>query len=185
VELAAFYRWGDTNTSLRDVNYDLGIDLGVWVGKRHAETRKPVVILDWGCGRGRAITTLARLHGKKANCYGYGDQDYPQWRKNPRVKFIKNTYDRLLRYFPDASVDLIFSRLGLSHLVSVRHTKATITGPEFLDYIEKLSFKLKPGGVLVFSPTPLTSANEIKSIFQKHNLPFEVSERGVVTVRRK
>jgi SAM-dependent methyltransferase len=140
--------WLKTERSLFQIEEDLYFPIEKWAKERFNQTKKPVVVLDWGCGQGKAIGEVARKLNEKVKCYGFSKDSYGRWHRNSRVKFIHETADGLLRYLKAGSVDLIFSGLGIHHLPVLLQPGGTEA------YLWRLSEKLSLGGVLVsdFSP---------------------------------
>ena len=118
-----------------------------FIEMRFREKGRPLVVLDWGCGNGRAIKGLAEKYKGKVYAYGYSGDSYKEWKGNQKVKFIHTTKEDLLRYLKDSSVDLIYSHLGLDHLFGNRLSAKT---QEAIDYIAKLVPKLSKGGIACF-----------------------------------
>ncbi len=56
--------------------------------KRLKEKKQPLVVLDWGCGKGQAIDELAK--GQPVHAYGYSVDSYKEWNnsKNTREQKI-------------------------------------------------------------------------------------------------
>ncbi|MFH1234211.1 MAG: methyltransferase domain-containing protein [Candidatus Diapherotrites archaeon] len=116
---------------------------GTFIDERVRETGRPAIVVDWGCGKGRAAGELAKEYGDKARVYGYSKDSYPEWRDIDGVKFIHSTKEDLLRYLKDGSVDLIYSYIGLEYLFAT----LDICPP----HIEQLLSKLSEGGKIVFT----------------------------------
>ncbi len=140
--------WAVKNTPLKEIkNFFPYIFSPVrkrasFIEGRFREKGKPVVVLDWGCGKGRAAGELKKELGETVQVYGFSKDSYPEWRGAQGVKFIHATKDDLLRYLKDGSVDLIYSMLGLEYLA---HEK------ELIPHIAQLLPKLSKGGKIVFS----------------------------------
>jgi SAM-dependent methyltransferase len=115
-----------------------------FIENRFRETGRPQVVLEWGCGEGKATGTLAKEYEGLAKVYGYSKDSYPGWTKTPGVKFIHETKERLLRYLKDGTVDLIYSYSGLEHLTLA-------AGRPLASYIKQLVPKLSNGGRLIFT----------------------------------
>ena len=118
-----------------------------FIEMRFREKSRPLVVIDWGCGNGRAIKELAEKYKGKVYAYGYSGDSYTEWGGNQNVKFIHATKEDLLRYVKDSSVDLIYSHLGLDYLFGKRLSAKT---QEAIDYIAKLVPKLSKGGIACF-----------------------------------
>ncbi|MBN2067052.1 MAG: methyltransferase domain-containing protein [Candidatus Diapherotrites archaeon] len=109
---------------------------------RFAEKGKPLVVLDWGCGKGSAVSGLARNYGRKVKAYGFSRTSYGNWSKIKNAKLIHSTKESLLRYLKDGSVDLIYSHLGLVNI--------WVDPKDGVNYTKKLCKKLAKGGKLAF-----------------------------------
>lgn len=114
--------------------------------KRLKEKKQPLVVLDWGCGKGQAIDELAK--GQPVHAYGYSVDSYKEWNNSKNTKFIHSTNEDLLRYFKDGSIDIIYSYLAMAHMFSKsiesRKSKRAI------NHICSLTRKLSKGGILGF-----------------------------------
>ena len=93
--------WDTEDSSLRRVSNRLGFDISTWVKKRNRKTQQPVVVLDWGCGPGTAITTLVQENPEIVTGIGFSDIAYNEMNENPHVRFIQNTADKLFKYGSD------------------------------------------------------------------------------------
>jgi len=138
-----------------------------FIKQRVEETGRPAVVLDWGCGRGRGISGLAKKYGPNIKAYGFSKDSYKKWLKIDDVKFIHATAEDLFRYLKNDSVDLIYSRLGLSHLFpSTAKSKHDLEIIEYgTQYIEKLLKKVRKGGKIAFMSTEPPA--EIKSALEQ------------------
>ena len=103
--------------------------------------KSPPVILDWGCGRGTALTEIAKLF-PESRCYGFSAEFYDDWRSNESATFIHAVREDLPRYLKDNSVAVIFSHVGMTRLGN----------DEFLDELDKILPKLKRGGKMFLYP---------------------------------
>jgi SAM-dependent methyltransferase len=102
--------------------------------------KKPLVI-DWGCGTGRTITQVAERK-PQAECIGYSDEYYPQFKDSDKVCFIYEPTGELHKFLKDGSVDLIFSRVALMHLDKYDNKN-------FMKEVDSLIPKLKAGGRII------------------------------------
>ncbi|MBI4043908.1 MAG: class I SAM-dependent methyltransferase [Candidatus Diapherotrites archaeon] len=161
-------------TPLSGVERFLHFNVTHWVLKRYKKVKRPVNVLDWGCGQGTAITELVKRLPSKVNAYGYSKDFYPSWTENPHVKFIQETHDQVPRFFKKIPLDLILSLAGLHHLqasMSRGVSLAVIENrrrwlKEYKKYILRLAERLAPGGVLVTSFIGLPShVDEFASSF--------------------
>ena len=87
-----------------------------FIQERFDKKGEPVIVLDWGCGRGNTITGFAKEYDSKIKAYGFSKDSYKEWQKIDNVKLIHSTDMNLLRYLKNNSVDLIYSRFGLYHM---------------------------------------------------------------------
>ncbi|MDD5148012.1 MAG: hypothetical protein PHH08_00940 [Candidatus ainarchaeum sp.] len=123
-----------------------------FISRRYMEKKRPLVVLDWGCGAGDAISGLASEYRRKVRAYGFAKDIHENWAKIKNVKLIGQTKEGLLRMLKDNSVDLIYSTLGLGYLF--REMGEEVTIEEGTDYVAKLFEKVAPGGKLVFECDP-------------------------------
>jgi len=158
-------RWGITATPLRDIYMDFTCNIkGKKVFdfkeeiKKISEKVKNPVIVDWGCGKGTAITELA-YNFKNAKCYGFSKEYYAKWEDNIEsgVKFIHATAEDFKRYFKNNSIDVLYSYVGLYHLPK----------QQIIDYIKEIIPKIKKNGFIIFN----YSAKKIEEIM--HSLKIE------------
>jgi len=105
------------------------------IAGRIAKGERPVV-LDWGCGTGRAIVNLASRF-PQISAIGFSDISYGQWKGTNKAKFIHDTKERLLRLVKNGSVDVIYSHSALSQI-----------GGKMQEYLLELLPKLKKKGLL-------------------------------------
>lgn len=113
-----------------------------FITRRYQEGGRPIVVLDWGCGAGTTIRELAREYGDKVHAYGFSKDSYNEWEHIDNAKLIQATMEDLPRYFKNDSVDLIYSKLGLDHVLGSKTSVDRVLTP--------LLAKLSPGGKLVF-----------------------------------
>lgn len=124
VRLRAGYT--DIRNPLEKINEWFGIDLGEEAKRTSHKLGRKIVVVDWGCGKGTAITQLQRECEKEAHCYGFSKDSYDEWIGNSFVKFIQADADDFKRYFKRIPIDLMFSYAGLAHYA----VKANL--PEYL-----------------------------------------------------
>lgn len=156
-------KWPNETTRLSEVERRLGIDTESWIARRHALTKRKVRVLDWGCGKGTAITQIAMNNRSTVDAYGYSFERYPAWKKNKFVDFIWEDGHRLLRVFKPGSIDLILSNLGIRWMYSDlagRPERAVLLSA----YIKKLAVKLKRNGGLLVAQIP----SEVENYFEKN-----------------
>ncbi len=49
-----------------------------FIEKKFVEKRRPVIVLDWGCGKGPAISGLASQYSGKVEAFGYSKDSYTE-----------------------------------------------------------------------------------------------------------
>ena len=81
-----------------------------------------IMVIDWGCGDGRAIQTLAkqsqRIGIKNVRFVGFSNLYFPRWKFAQNVEFIFDDMRNLHKYLGKKSVAVIFSHFGLYHVSS-------------------------------------------------------------------
>lgn len=152
--------WGVGNTSLADIQRKMRFNIRKWAHDRAQKKGHPTVALDWGCENGRAIRELARELGSEIRGYGYGRENYSEWNEDPHVSFIQESKEKMLRYFKDGGVDIIFSHSGLHQI----RKENPLDLPR---YLKKLTRKLAPGGLILFQP--FWEARERARMFGSNN----------------
>lgn len=141
--------WKTGNTSLAGVNQFLspaiGMPLQEWIIQRANKTGRKAIVLDWGCGPGRAISELARETKGRSICIGYSEDSYATWARNKFVSFIQEEHTHFLRYIKQP-IDLIYAHAGLWHI------QKNYRKEYYADYLSKLAQKLSKGGIMVSYP---------------------------------
>lgn len=173
-----YEKWPNETTRLSDVERRLGIDTESWIARRHALTRRKVRVLDWGCGKGTAITQLAMNNRSMVDAFGYSFERYPAWKKNKFVDFIWEDSHRLLRVFRPNSIDLILSNLGIRWMYSelAGNPKRAIL---LSAYVKKLAAKLRRNGGLLVAQIP----PDVENFFEQ-NLSSLMGRAYVVKIER-
>lgn len=144
--------WTVNNTPYSTLVKEFGFSPLSFARKRTQTTGKPAVILDWGCGNGRAIRELSAKSGNMARCYGYGKDSFPEWNRPSRVQFVQESMERAIRYFKRmGGIDLIYSHWGLGHIAG---KKMPVLGvPQLNEYMKQLIPTLKIGGRIAMYPS--------------------------------
>lgn len=132
--------WDVHRSTIAEIEKTSGYPIRKELWKKFNKTGKPLSVLDWGCGNGRAATELAKEFGSALRVYGCGDEFYKEWVQNSSVHFIHETAYDSLRYFKNNSLDLVYSHYALHYLREAL--------PE---YINKLAPKLKKGGKIIIA----------------------------------
>lgn len=173
-------RWGDENSSLRAIEWDLSFRITEHVAE--LAKKSTTVVVDWGCGKGAAIAELV-AQIPKSRGYGFSGDSFREWNeilngnKAKKIKpatnvtFIHADANDFFRYFRNNSIDVLYSHLGLEHLDNQ------------LEYLKRLISKLKKGGIIVCrengaitSLTPLIGNRKAKTETRKYatNITHEV-----------
>ncbi|MDO8625491.1 MAG: class I SAM-dependent methyltransferase [Candidatus Diapherotrites archaeon] len=150
--------------TLQQVEKHLRFSIKHWVSSRNKLLKRPVVVLDWGCGRGDAITEIGSTFGESVKAIGFGKDIYPEWNHNPNATFIAATKEDLFRYLKNGSVDLIYSSIGLKHIL--------FPPADAVQYIGRLCEKLAPGGALVFDWTRKSHIEKDSKMIKVKNQRF-------------
>ncbi len=144
--------WTVNNTPYPTLVKEFGFSPIAFARKRTHATGKPAVILDWGCGNGRAIREISAKGGNIVRCYGYGKDSYSEWNHPSRVQFVQESLERSLRYFKRmGGIDLIYSHWGLTHVAGKETPELGV--PRLNEYLEQLIPSLKIGGRIAMYPT--------------------------------
>jgi hypothetical protein len=169
-KLGDIFQWGTKDSSVGEADYR-GFPLSQVVMHimDRAQESAPTIV-DWGCGKGVAITQLSDKF-PKARCYGYSREFHPQWTKNDSVKFIHAPSGELARYLKDGSVDLIYSYLGMGHMKDEEQTTE----------IEKLIPKLKHGGCMLID---FLKAGTIEKLSKRSDIEIGMAQVSI-GIRRK
>lgn len=183
------------NTPLSGKQWSLHSHMGFNVlgyVRRLARGKSSVNVLDWGSAEGVAATQLAKIMGEKVNVFGYGNMMFESIEKNPHVTFIQGKGRDLFRFVKKPTFDLIYSSMGLAYVLEEGSSREVCT------YLDELSTRLRPGGLIVFSTMlrPLYYNAVRKETMERHwqtvmeelkmNPRLDVRTRGpTVFIRRK
>jgi hypothetical protein len=135
---APHWRIGD---SLQQVEGKISFRLGDYI--RHLlKKSESAVIVEWGCGNGKAIREICDRFGEKVDGYGTGDTAYHEWTQSPNARFIMETAEQSHRFFSihRKKIDALYSSEGLSNLDTVQRLHVLINWIPLL----------KEGGILVY-----------------------------------
>ncbi len=176
------WEWKQFSSPLGRVSQNLGVNLPTWIHARFEQKKKPLTVMDWGCGDGRTIEKLAQRFPNEVHAYGYDHHSREKWISNPHVKFIHQDPERMLRYMKDGSMDLIYSHYGLTHYLS--GFTSGIMWREQRAYLIALAEKLAPRGMIIFNIDP-TQTGEImpnisllKQLLPRYAVTYRIHHSG-------
>jgi len=146
-------QWQHIDAPLAKLDSVLGVSAVVQSIYEHRIDKKdPLIILDWGVGNGTGIIELhknLKAKGIPHHIYGLSHDWFPEWEQAPaEITFILDDAMNLGDYFADQSVDFVFSRLGLAHLLSGKNFSRVQFGNagEHLGFL--MDHLLKEDGIL-------------------------------------
>ena len=135
--------WQHFENRLQDVKFYLA-DIEAEVKKRLKGRKRPLQVMDLGCGAGNAAKELAEIFGDKVEVTGTGLSRHHKWTdrlggspKNVRWRVLHA--GQLARKFSKNHFDLIYSNYGIYHDVNLKQA------------LENAREILKPGGVIIFN----------------------------------
>jgi trans-aconitate methyltransferase len=137
--------WKQFSSPLSRVSSNIGVNLPGWIQQHHVEAKRPLAVLDWGCGDGATIEEVARRFPTGVHAYGYDHHSHAPWLKSENVKYIHQDAAGMPRYIKKGSMDLIYSHYGLTHLL------VEMPVQEGIRYLSGLVAKLKPGGLFAMN----------------------------------
>ena len=140
-----FGEWKQFSSPLSRVSTNLGTDIAGWVRQRFEHTRRPLTVLDWGCGDGKTIEQVTQRFPGIVHAYGYDHRSYAPWLASKNVKYIHQDPGRMPRYIKKGSMDLIYSHYGITHLLQEMRTQ------DGIEYLHTLVEKLRPGGLFAMN----------------------------------
>jgi hypothetical protein len=144
--------WPYIDTQLSEV--DSRLDLIAKVGDVYRQKKEPVVIVDWGCGTGRALKELKTLldqQGIRSQLIGISQDYYPEWEQMPAgITLILDDAVNLPKYLKENSADIIFSYSGLSHFLSSKSSRTDLNQNR-QQHVNGLQKILKDKGILRFT----------------------------------
>jgi SAM-dependent methyltransferase len=131
--------YGIYNTSWATIKWALSIDLD-----RVLEKPSPVIV-DLGCGNGRALRELSKEIGKKANLIGVSVSRVKEWDADSHITYRVVPFHKLSKHLPHEYADLVYSYYGAFHedLRVVAKNVYDILKPEglFILNVERDKFK--------------------------------------------
>lgn len=130
--------WGAIDRKIKVIEASVSYPIMKMVQRMIRDGEKPVIV-DWGCGKGTAISELARKN-PKAKFYGVSDQFYPNWLRIKSAKFIHAPAEDFFRYFKNNSIDILYSSAAIEYLKE-----------KLPDYVKMLLPKLRKSGVLALN----------------------------------
>ncbi|TAM35468.1 hypothetical protein EPN54_06130, partial [bacterium] len=170
------YRWSVKNSSFADVESNFsrllqGSLFKMITDRAKAAGDREVYVLDWGAGNLRAVRELSiRLKAAGINnvrIIAFGDTFYRGEQEVPdNAVFILDTANnlrsRLLSQFPGIQIDVIYSYMGMRHLLpssfvyntGAMNAKEIKGTEEFLAYLKTLNDLLSEQGFIVFDVNP-------------------------------
>ncbi len=137
-----------TRTQLEDVAFSE--DLKTFIRKNHKEHGAPLVILDWGCGRGFLLNDIYRWAKQNGFTnillFGLSDQYYAEWEVGfEGITYIWDDSRNIDKYFEHNSIDLLITSTALTHSMRL---KPLTTAVHLLD-LNKIT---KSGGQMMVYP---------------------------------
>ncbi len=145
-------KWQYTDTSFEELDQRLEIKQAVLrIYAQRKDKTKPIVILDWGAGTANGLIGLKYWldsQGIPYQIFGVSHDYYEEWEKAPdAVNLILDDGTNLGRYFEKNSIDLIYSSLGLKHLIE-RNTTYRKEAGNADRHMRELIGMLTPGGII-------------------------------------
>jgi hypothetical protein len=135
--------WSIITTPLWEVEDALGIKiLEQVVIMCNRYPNKQIVVIDWGCGMGQSINSVAEQSkrlGLNARFIGFSNLYFPQWSMTRNVEYIFDDMKNLPKYFNKAEIGLIYSHFGLYH----------ISGEGISNHVNEMAPYMLTGGMIV------------------------------------
>ena len=137
--------------------------------------RKPISVLDWGCGPGRVVRHIPQVLSSASLIYGadFNSQTIAWCRKHiPDVTFVKNNLDPPIN-MDNSRCQLIYAISVFTHLSAPRHTL----------WLKELYRILEPAGILIFTSQgvifkKILSTNELRRFDRGEIIIRETNEEG-------
>lgn len=166
--------YGVNNSSALRMENGLDFPIRAWLHRRYEKTGKKLRYLDWGCLQGKGLEEIAFLFGSRIEAMGYDVVSDPAWTRSDLQYYHRDPW-RFLRYVKDGSMDLITGHYSIGHFINEDGK------PRAVEYLAKLSHKLRPGGMLVFNTQYTTEEQTTEWMNDVHaQLPgFRVRARKV------
>ncbi|MCM8781079.1 MAG: hypothetical protein NC908_04065, partial [Candidatus Omnitrophica bacterium] len=134
------------DSGLSEVNRDLHTDI---VGEVMylASRRTRGVVLDWGCGSGRALREVAwnlyREGLSNVDLFGLSNMFFSDWHRygSPlKITYILDTENNLPIYFKKRKISIIYSHFGIHNL---------FRKGSFYKHLKQISHLLNSGGIII------------------------------------
>ncbi len=125
--------------NLKDISERHGVNYKELIQNSVAKANKEkrgAIIVEFGPGKGRAINQASKEVKGKAKFFGFGDCADREWVAHKKVNYIQDVGENFRKYFPNNSVDVLFSHFGLAHV------------EKFDSSINEILPCLKVGGIL-------------------------------------
>ncbi|MDO8428025.1 MAG: class I SAM-dependent methyltransferase [Candidatus Diapherotrites archaeon] len=143
-------QWSLVSSSLARISQTFGFDLVKAIRVRVQKSEKPVIV-DYGCGKGTAITELAQAF-PNARCFGFSEEFYDEWKENRNVEFVHESSFDFPRLFGKKKIDYAYSHYGLSKSSNIPFD------------VKRLLPKMKIGGKIVFNSSDLELLHDLRKI---------------------
>lgn len=128
------------------------------------------MIIDLGCGDGKALQDLSKLTKGKAKLIGIAAAYPKNWKKHPEIEYRVVPYHKLKEKLPHKYADLVYSYYG-------------IWPGEMRETLYNVHAILKPGGMFVFNLHFQRFQQHEREIKELFNIKyFSRDEADIVTV---
>lgn len=179
-------KWTEINNPLREINKTMGINLIIETKNLFKQKKRKVVVVDWGCGTGKAITELAAKCQKEANCYGFAQDSYREWKESLSVKYIQAEAWDFPRYFKDNSIDLMFSFSAFELNEPTLHGPWPYIGTDayLVKYLEKIKSKFEIGGKLFVFPLRMVYYPKTADALESIGWEVKKTPKAIILTRK-
>jgi len=152
--------WPISTTDLKKVERDSGFPIRDHCAKLVSESPTMPVILEWGCGQGKAVNDLTndpRIRGK-ALVFAYSNTWYQRWNEIHGVKFLFFVKEHLPEYFKrrKLEVNIVFTHTAL---------EAHVYGNDLINHLQALASIMAKGGVIVYPEGIRPEFQKIEDVF--------------------